>query len=150
MSISCAAPSWTDSVEQRQKQCRNKFIMIISVAVAVVSLILALTIIILYATPRNQQVSTPSPPYTHSTGSRGISLNSCINQSIEYIAPPNRCKIYPPNEGCTWSFDVYPMDCRIIPTSDHTTVSKLERENSLWLSTVLGLPQQVLDVKDME
>ncbi|CAF0859622.1 unnamed protein product [Adineta steineri] len=136
MNISCQSSSTINLVEHVQKQRRNKFILIISIVIAIICFISTLIMIIIYVATRRQGDTHPIIIISNT------SLYSCINQSVEYITPQKpffgysqyridassfspetlitlKITIYPPNIGCTWSFDVYPMDGRIIPISEH-------------------------------
>ncbi|CAF1433671.1 unnamed protein product [Adineta steineri] len=152
MNISCQSSSTINLVEQIQEQRRNKCILIISIVIAIICFISTLIMIIIYVVTRRQGD-------THSIIISNTSLYPCINQSVEYITPQKpffnysqyridassfspetlitlKITIYPPNIGCTWSFDVYPMDGRIIPISDNITGSVFSHYDQEQDSTV--------------
>ncbi|UJR13137.1 hypothetical protein I4U23_000161 [Adineta vaga] len=145
--IGCQSSSTINIDGQRQEQRRNKLILRTSLVVAIGFLLSTLITVIIYVSTRKQQETFIS---SSSINIPVSVLNPCINQSVVYVKAEELLQnftlytidatliipeaiislnitINPPNVGCTWSLDIFPMDGRIIPTSGRTKNSAFGR-----------------------
>ena len=143
--------------EQIRVQRRNKVVLLAGIIIISGLLVSMLVIAVFYIATRKQQTSvfvssstakTPSDTSTYNVIS--ILANVCVQQSVEYIASGKPLQnftrypidasllipeaviylnitMYPPNVGCTWSLDIFPMDGRVLPTSGEKTNSVFGR-----------------------